>query len=162
MAAVPKDFYEVQKSQRVKSLALFFAVIAFYVVALGAIALALVLSFGLLLARGTFGAPHFWVRFMIFDLAAATVVAVLHFLDAKRNGPRYILKRLQAAVPDPADRYHKQFLGTLDGIRIAAGLPRVNGYVLPSFAINSLALIEGDGTPAVAVTEGLLLSLIHI
>lgn len=156
MTVVPRDFYEVQKSQRSKSLLLFFAVIAFYFVALGTIALALVLSFGLLLARGTLGAPHFWVRFVVFDLAAATVVAVLHFLDARRNGPRYILKRLQAAIPDPADRYHKQFLGTLDGIRIAAGLPRVNGYVLPAFAINSLALIEGDGTPAVAVTEGLL------
>ena len=156
MAAVPRDFYEVQKSQRAKSLSLFFAVIAFYFVAFGTIALALVLSFGLLLARGTFGAPHFWARFILFDLAVATIVAVLHFLDARRNGPRYILKRLQAAVPDPTDRYHKQFLDTLDGIRIAAGLPRVNGYVLPSFAINSLALIEGDGTPAVAVTEGLL------
>jgi Zn-dependent protease with chaperone function/Zn-finger nucleic acid-binding protein len=156
MAGVPRNFYDVQKSQRAKSLSLFSAVIVFYFVALGTIALALVLSFGLLLARGTFGAPHFWARFIIFDLAAATVAAILHFLDARRNGPRYILKRLQAAIPDPADRYHRQFLDTLDGIRIAAGLPRVNGYVLPSFAINSLALIEGDGTPAVAVTEGLL------
>ncbi len=156
MAAIPRDFYEIQKSQRIKSLALLFAVIGFYFVALGTIALALVLSFGLVLARGTLGAPHFWVRFLLFDLAAAAIIAVLHFLDARRNGPRYILKRLQAAIPDPADRYHKQFLDTLDGIRIAAGLPRVNGYVLPSFAINSMALIEGDGTPAVAVTEGLL------
>ena len=156
MAAVAGDFYEVQKTQRAKSLFLFFAVIVFYFVALGAIALALVLSFGLLLAHGTFGAPHFWIRFLLVDLAAATGVAALHFLDARRNGPRYILKRLQAAIPDPADRYHKQFIDTLDGIRIAAGLPRVNGYVLPSFAVNSLAVIEGDGAPAVAVTEGLL------
>jgi heat shock protein HtpX len=44
----------------------------------------------------------------------------------------------------------------VDEIRIAAGLPRVNAYVLPSFAVNSLAVIEEDGTPAVAVTEGLL------
>jgi Zn-dependent protease with chaperone function/Zn-finger nucleic acid-binding protein len=156
MSAVPKDFYEIQKSQRAKSLTLFAVMIFFYFAALGIIALALVLSFGLLLARVTLAAPHFWVRFLLFDLAAATLIAVLHFLDARRNGPRYILKRLQAAIPDPADRYHQQFLNTLDGIRIAAGLPRVNGYVLPTFAINSLALIEADGTPAVAVTEGLL------
>jgi Zn-dependent protease with chaperone function/Zn-finger nucleic acid-binding protein len=156
MGAVPRDFYEIQKSQRAKSLALFLAVIVFHCVALGVIALALVLTFGLLLAGGMLSSPQFWVRFLVFDVAAATVVAGLHFLDARRNGPRYILKRLQAAVPDPNDRYHKQFLDTLDEVRIAAGLPRVNGYVLPSFAINSLALIEDTGTPAVAVTEGLL------
>jgi Zn-dependent protease with chaperone function/Zn-finger nucleic acid-binding protein len=156
MVAVPRDFYEIQKSQRVKSLILFFIVVAFYFIALGLIALALVLSFGLLLSSGMLSASSFWIRFLVFDLATATLVAALHFQDARRNGPRYILKRLQAEVPDPGDRYHKQFLNTLDEVRIAAGLPRVNGYVLPSFAINSLALIEESGTPVVAVTEGLL------
>lgn len=41
-------------------------------------------------------------------------------------------------------------------MRIASGLPQVNSYIIPSFAINSMALIESNGTPAVAVTEGLL------
>ena len=156
MAALPRNFYEVQKSQRAKSLLVFAAVLAFHFVAIGLIALALVLGLGLLLPGGAFSSPHFWLRFLLFDLAAASLAAGLHFLDARKNGPGYILKRLQAAVPDPSDRYHKQFVNTLDEIRIAAGLPRVNGYVLPSFAVNSLALIEADGTPAVAVTEGLL------
>jgi Zn-dependent protease with chaperone function/Zn-finger nucleic acid-binding protein len=156
MGKAPRDFYEIQKSQRAKSLLLFGAVLAFHFIALGLIGLAFVLTFGFLLAGGIVHAPHFWTRFLLFDLAVAGLVAVLHFLDASRNGPRYILKRLQAEVPDVSDRYHKQFLDTLDEIRIAAGLPRVNGYVLPSFAINSLALIEADRTPAVAVTEGLL------
>jgi heat shock protein HtpX len=156
MAVPARDFYEIQKSQREKSLALFGVVVAFYFVALGLIALAFVLTFGLLLAGRMIAAPSFWARFVLIDLVAATIVGGLHFLDASRNGPRYILKRLQAAIPDPADRYHKQFLDTLDEIRIAAGLPRVNAYVLPSFAINSLAVIEEDRTPAVAVTEGLL------
>jgi Zn-dependent protease with chaperone function/Zn-finger nucleic acid-binding protein len=156
MAAPARDFYEIQKSQRAKSLALFGVVVAFYFVALGLIALAFILTVGLLISGRMLASSHFWIRFVLFDLAAATAVGGLHFLDASRNGPRYILKRLQAAIPDPADRYHKQFLNTLDEIRIAAGLPRVNAYVLPSFAINSLAVIEEDGTPAVAVTEGLL------
>lgn len=156
MAAVPRDFYEIQKSQRAKSLALFFVVLAFYFAALGIIALAAVLSLGLLLGGGTLSSPAFWVRFLAVDLATATLIAFLHYQDARRNGPRYILKRLQAAVPDPGDRYHKQFLNTLDEVRIAAGLPRVNGYILPTFAVNSLALIEDGRTPVVAVTEGLL------
>jgi heat shock protein HtpX len=156
MAEAPRDFYEIQKSQQAKSLLLFGVVLAFHFVALGIVGLALVLTFGLLLAHGMLASSGFWSHFFLADFVAAAFVAILHFQDARRNGPRYILKRLQAAVPDPDDRYHKQFLDTLDEIRIAAGLPRVNGYVLPSFAINSLALIEGRGTPVVAVTEGLL------
>jgi Zn-dependent protease with chaperone function/Zn-finger nucleic acid-binding protein len=156
MGAAPRDFYEIQERQRAKSLLLLLAVVGFHFLALGFIALALVLSFGFLIGGAVLASPVFWTRFLLFDLAAAVLVGGLHFLDARRNGPRYILKRLQAEVPDPEDRYHRQFIDTLDEIRIAAGLPRVHGYVLPSFAVNSLALAEGGGTPAVAVTEGLL------
>jgi Zn-finger nucleic acid-binding protein len=41
-------------------------------------------------------------------------------------------------------------------MRIAAGLPHVHPFILPAFAINSMALIEADGTPSVLVTEGLI------
>jgi Zn-dependent protease with chaperone function/Zn-finger nucleic acid-binding protein len=155
MSVPPRDFYEIQERQRAKSVLLFGAVLVFHFIALGTIGLSLLLVVGIF-AGGLFGSAHFWSRFLLIDFGAATLVAALHFLDARRNGPRMILRRLQAATPDPTDRYHKQFLDTVDEIRIAAGLPRVNAYVLPSFAINSLALIEEDGTPAVAVTEGLL------
>lgn len=153
---LPRDFYEVQKRQKRRSLVLFAAVLVFHFVLIGLVGLALLASFGLVLSTAWLRSPDFWPRFLAADLALATVVAALHFLDARRNGPRFILRRLQAATPDAADRYHVQFLNTLDEIRIAAGLPRVNAYVLPSFAVNSLAVIEEDGTPAVAVTEGLL------
>ncbi len=156
MARLPRDFYEVQRRQRRRSLFLFAAVLVFHFAFIGLVGLSLLATFGLVLSTGWLGSPEFWPRFLLADLVLATVVAGLHFLDARRNGPRFILRRLQAGTPDPADRYHAQFLHTLDEIRIAAGLPRVNAYVLPSFAVNSLAIIEEDGTPAVAVTEGLL------
>jgi heat shock protein HtpX len=156
MATRPRDFYEIQERERRRSLLLFAAVLVFHYAALGLVGLAFLATFGLIAGRGLLAAPGFWPKFLLFDLVIASVVAVLHFLDARKNGPRVILKRLQAATPDAADRYHVQFLNTLDEMRIAAGLPRVNGYVLPSFAVNSIAVIEEDGTPAVAVTEGLL------
>jgi heat shock protein HtpX len=156
MAMRTRDFYEVQERQRRRSLLLFAAVLVFYFVALGFIGLAFLASFGLIFHPGWFSLPSFWPRFLVLDLAVATFVAALHFQDARKNGPRFILRRLQAATPDVSDRYHVQLLHTVDEIRIAAGLPRVNAYVLPSFAVNSLAVIEQDGTPAVAVTEGLL------
>jgi Zn-dependent protease with chaperone function/Zn-finger nucleic acid-binding protein len=156
MATRPRDFYEIQKRQRTRSLFLFAAVLLFHFAALGLIGLAFLASFGLVFNATMLSSPSFWPRFLLFDLVAAAIVAAIHFQDARKNGPRFILRRLQAATPDAADRYHTQFLNTLDEIRIAAGLPRVNAYVLPSFAVNSLAVIEEDGTPAVAVTEGLL------
>ena len=156
MATRPRDFYEIQERQRRRSLPLFAAVLVFHFAALGLIGLALLATFGLLFGTGLAASPGFWPRFLLVDLAVALVVAFFHFQDARRNGPRVILRRLQAATPDASDRYHVQFLDIVDEIRIAAGLPRVNAYVLPSFAVNSLAVIEEDGTPAVAVTEGLL------
>jgi Zn-dependent protease with chaperone function/Zn-finger nucleic acid-binding protein len=152
----PRDFYDLQERQKSRSLFLFGFVLLFHFAAIGLLTLALLWSFGLFLGRETLGSPAFWPRFLLFDGAAAALVAFLHFHDARKNGPRFILHRLQAQTPDAADRYHKQFINTVDEIRIAAGLPRVNTYVLPSFAINSLAVMEEDGTPAVAVTEGLL------
>lgn len=156
MPRPPRDFYEIQERQKSRSLFLFGFVLLFHFFAIGLITLTLLWSFGLFLGRETLGSPAFWPRFLLFDGVAASLVAFLHFHDARKNGPRFILRRLQAQTPDAADRYHKQLINTVDEIRIAAGLPRVNTYVLPSFAINSLAVIEEDGTPAVAVTEGLL------
>ena len=156
MATRPRDFYEVQERQRRRSLPLFGAVLLFYVLAIGLIGLAFLATFGLVFRGGFLSSPGFWPRFLLADLAVAVVAAALHFLDARKNGARFILRRLQAQTPDAADRYHLQLLNTVDEIRVAAGLPRVNAYVLPSFAVNSLAVIEEDGTPAVAVTEGLL------
>ena len=156
MATRPRDFYEIQERQRRRSLLLFGAVLLFHFVAIGVVALALLASLGLVFRGGPLSSPGFWPRFLVFDLLVAAVVAALHFQDARKNGPRFILRRLQAQTPDAGDRYHVQLLNTVDEIRVAAGLPRVNAYVLPSFAVNSLAVIEEDGTPAVAVTEGLL------
>ncbi|HSA95900.1 MAG TPA: zinc metalloprotease HtpX, partial [Acidobacteriota bacterium] len=156
MAIRPRDFYEIQERQRRKSRPLFGAVVLFYLLAFGLIGLALLATVGLVFRGGLLTSPGFWPRFLLADLAVAVVAAGLHVQDARRNGPRIILRRLQAQTPDAADRYHLQLLNTVDEIRIAAGLPRVNVYVLPSFAVNSLAVIEEDGTPAVAVTEGLL------
>ena len=150
------DFYDVQRSQRTKTIGLFAVLLLFYVFAAGLAALALLLSAGLW-APGlrTLSGP-FLLKSGLAVLGFSLLVAFLHFSDARRSGAAYILKRLQAAPPEPGDRYHARFSDTLDEIRIASGLARVRAYVLPAFAVNSLALIEADKTPAVAVTEGLL------
>jgi Zn-dependent protease with chaperone function/Zn-finger nucleic acid-binding protein len=150
------DFYEVQRTQWRKSLLVFAGLTLFYFLAVGLIAAAVILSLGLFAAGPDFlSGPHL-VRLLLGVFAIALVVAVFHYLDARRFGAAYILKRLEAAPPEPSDRYHQQFANTVEEMRLAAGLPEVRAYVVPSFTINSLALLEADGTPAVAVTEGLL------
>jgi Zn-dependent protease with chaperone function/Zn-finger nucleic acid-binding protein len=156
MAQMKKDFYEIQSLQWKKSLFVFTALIFFYFAAVGLVSLAVVLSLGFFGAgRGFWTGPFMW-KLLGFDLLASALIAWFHFQDARRFGAGYILKRLEARSPDPSDRYHKQFLNTLDEVRIAAGVPKVNAYVIPAFAVNSMALFEADKTPAVAITEGLL------
>jgi Zn-dependent protease with chaperone function/Zn-finger nucleic acid-binding protein len=152
----PQDFYEIQARQWRKSLAVFFALILFYFFAVGLIALSVQATFGFVAPGPHFFSGSFWLKFVLGVLAASTLIAVFHFYDARKFGAQYILKRLLVRNPEPSDRYHLQFANTIEEMRIAAGLPRVNSYVIPSFAVNSMALIESDGTPAVAVTEGLL------
>jgi Zn-dependent protease with chaperone function/Zn-finger nucleic acid-binding protein len=149
------DFYELQRRQWQRSWLIFGALIGFYFMAFGLIALAVFASLGFLAAHDYLSGP-FLLKLLIGVLGAALFIAVFHFFDARKFGAAYIVKRLAAQSPDLADRYHKQFADTVEEMRIAAGLPQVKPYVIPSFGVNSLALIEADGTPAVAVTEGLL------
>jgi len=152
----PADFYEVQSRQWKKSLFVLAALILFYFLAIGLISLAVMATFGLLAAGPQLLSESFFLKMLFGVLAAAIIIAVIHFYDARKFGAAYILKRLEARNPDLSDRYHKQFANSVEEMRIACGLPRVNSYVIPFFAVNSMALLEANGTPAVAVTEGLL------
>lgn len=152
----PQDFYEIQRRQWKRSLLVLAALALFYFLAIGLIALAVLASVGLIITAPTLLSGSFLARFFLIILGFAFLVALFHFYDARKFGAAAILKRLDARIPDFSDRYHKQFADTLEEMRISSGLPRVHAYVIPSFAVNSLALIEADGTPGVAVTEGLL------
>lgn len=151
----PLNFYEIQRRQRHRSLVLFVVLIAFYVLSIGLIALAVFVSIGALAVPNFLSGP-FLAKLMLGVLAVSLIIAVFHYYDARRFGASFILKRLDARRPDLADRYHLQLANTVEEMRIAGGLPDVRPYVIPSFAVNSMALIEADGVPAVAVTEGLL------
>lgn len=149
-------YVEIQKGQWRKSLLLFGILIVFYYILLGFVALVAVLGLGLLLPGGGLTDGGSWAGFLLITGITAVSVAAFHFFDARRNGARFIRKRLQSAKPDSYDRYHQQFVNTVEEMRLAAGIPRVNSYIIPAFAINSMALIEADGSPSVLVTEGLL------
>lgn len=115
-----------------------------------------VLSFGLFLSSQALLSGSSLKTVILTTVVISLAIAVFHFYDARKFGAEFIRKRLQAKPPEPSDRYHKKFTNTVEEIRIASGLPKVNPYILPAFAINSMALIESDNSPSVIVTEGLL------
>ncbi|MBN2199879.1 MAG: M48 family metalloprotease [Candidatus Aminicenantes bacterium] len=150
------DFYEVQKHRWRISLA-FTAVLglvyllicsAFVFFALGAADLVLGDMF-----RVSSGLA---LRAFLWTAAGAVLLTLIQYVSARRSGAAFILKRLGAATPDRSDLLHVRFLNIVEEMRISSGLPRTNAYVLPFLAVNSLALVEADGTPAVVITEGLL------
>jgi len=155
-AKFSKDFYETQKQQWGKSLFVFFVLIFFYLFAVGFIIFACAAIIGLFIREKPLSSPDTLLALAFVSTVIALIIATFHYIDAKKHGAAYIRKRLLTQPPDRSDRYHKQFVNTLDEMRIAGGLPRVQSYILPTFAINSMALIESDGAPSVCVTEGLI------
>jgi heat shock protein HtpX len=153
---LPLNFYEVQRKQKRKSFFLLLFLFLFYFLAIGFISLVVIVSFGLILSKETLLSGVFLRKFLVFDTALSIIIATFHYLDARKFGASFILRRLDAQPPDLSDRYHKRFANTVDEIRIASGLPKVSSYIIPSFAINSMAVISADDTPNVIVTEGLL------
>jgi len=150
------DFYETQRKQWKKSLFLLLVLFVFYFCAIGFITFVFLLSFGVFFAETLF--PTSKTLMTIFPILAgiAILIAAFHFYDAKMFGAKFIRRRMQAEPPDLSDRYHKQFANTVEEIRLATGLPKVTPYIIPSFAINSMALMEANKTPSIMVTEGLL------
>jgi Zn-dependent protease with chaperone function/Zn-finger nucleic acid-binding protein len=151
-----KDFYETQRQQWQKSLFVFALMILFYLFVVGFVVFSFAAIVGLFLSEKPLSSTDTVLALAFASLVIALIIATFHYFDAKNHGAKFIRKRLQAKSPDLSDRYHTQFANTLEEIRIAAGLPAVNPYILPTFAINSMALIEPDGTPSVLVTEGLV------
>jgi Zn-dependent protease with chaperone function/Zn-finger nucleic acid-binding protein len=151
-----KDFYETQKQQWRKSLFVYTMMILFYLFVVGSVVFSSAAIVGFFMQEKPLSSTDTLLALTFASAVIALIIATFHYFDARNHGAKFIRKRLQAKAPDPSDRYHKQFANTLEEMRIAAGLPKVYPYVLPAFAINSMALIEPDGTPSVLVTEGLI------
>jgi len=149
------QFYEVQAEQKRKSLLILGILFLFYFAAIGLL-LVLLTWVVSLFSSGSLSVKGSWLEILTGSGAAGLFIGLFHYFDARQHGAAFIRRRLGAEFPDLGDRYHKRFSNTLEEMRLACGLPRVTPYVLPDFAVNSLALIERDGSPSVLVTEGLL------
>ena len=87
-------------------------------------------------------------------IAIAAVVAVGYVVVAYFAGDRMILGFSGARPADP--KTHLQLLNIVDEMRIAAGLPMPEVYVIDSNAANAFATGRDPEHAKVAVTEGLI------
>ena len=152
----PPSFWEIQKKQQRISLFLFLMLFIFYFLTVGLISGAVLITAGVFHPDFSFFAGSFFYKYIIVVFGIALGLAGLNFIQARKNGVRYILRNLRACSPDPEDRYHLSFLNILEEMKISSGLPGLRGYIIPTVNINSLSLIGQDGLPAIVVTEGLL------
>ena len=152
----PSAYWEIQGKQARLSLALFFMLFLFYLLTSGILTGIVFITLGFFLPTFNFLTPGALLKFAILTLVISTAVTMLNFFQAKKEGVRYILNNLGAYYPDPNDRYHLMFINVLEEMKLSSGLPELKGYVLPTVNLNSLSLLDVDGRPAVAVTEGLL------
>lgn len=152
----PPSFWEIQKKQQRVSILLFLMLFVFYFLTIGLTSGAILITAGAFLASFTFFASSFFYKYIIIVFTISLGLTFLNFIQARKNGVRYILKNLRACSPDPEDRYHLSFLNILEEMKISSGLPGLRGYIIPTVNLNSLSLIDQDGLPAIVVTEGLL------
>ena len=150
------NFYEVQRRHWRISLLFTSLLFASYFLAFALLAFIVLVAMDLALGRFFGLSWALLARVLLGSGLLALAVAVIQYISTRRSGAAFILRRLAAQEPDPSDRYHALFLNIVEEMRIASGLPKTKAYVLPFMAMNCLALVEADGTPAVVVTEGLV------
>ena len=135
---------------------MFGIILIFYFVSFTLVGLTILACFGLFQSMLVSFSSSSLTKLFLVSSVLAVIVGSFHFIEARRFGAAYIRHRLEAQPPDPKDLYHKRLINTLEEMSIAAGLPQVKPYVIPSSAINSLALVETKKPPAIIVSEGLL------
>jgi heat shock protein HtpX len=96
-------------------------------------------------------------QFGIGGIVIALAIAAVMAFSSYRFGDKVVLRvsRAQPADPEEHTRYHN----IVDGLCIAAGIPKPDLYVIPEQAPNAFATGRNPEHASVAVTQGLLETL---
>ncbi|HUP84964.1 MAG TPA: M48 family metalloprotease [Acidimicrobiales bacterium] len=117
---------------------------------------------------GGVGAATFVVVWLVFAVIGVPLVGVVvavgsavgAVLALDRSADDYALTRVGATPADPL--VHARFHNVVEGLCVAAGLPKPLLNVLEDEALNALALGRDPRTAALVVTSGLLEKLTRI
>jgi heat shock protein HtpX len=100
-------------------------------------------------------APELSVFFLIF----AGIFIAIYIYTTYNYGDRIVLSATKAKLVSEDDRKYAHLINVVDGLSIAAGIPRPKVYVIESDEINAFATGKNPETASVAVTTGLLKNL---
>jgi len=90
----------------------------------------------------------------LFLAVFATVFVLVDAWASYNFGDKIVLKSVKAYEPDP--KRHVYYINTIEGLAIAAGIPKPKAYIMPSKEINAFATGRDPEHASIAVTEGAL------
>ena len=93
----------------------------------------------------------------IYGLVGAAALAVVLSLGSFFGGDRLVLASTRAREVSPQDQ--PRLLNIVEGLSIAAGIPKPKVYLIPEQAPNAFATGRNPEHSSVAVTEGLLATM---
>ena len=100
-------------------------------------------------------APELSIIFLIF----AGIFMLVYTYGSYMYGDKVVLAATKAKLIKEDDRRHTHLINVVDGLSIAAGVPRPKIYVMESNEINAFATGKDPNHSSVAVTTGLLENL---
>ncbi|MBS3143250.1 M48 family metallopeptidase [Candidatus Woesearchaeota archaeon] len=90
-------------------------------------------------------------------IIVAAIIAIIFSLISYYSGDKIVLSMTKAKEANKKD--HAYLINAVEGLAIAAGIPKPNVYVIPGQQINAFATGRNPKTSSVAVTEGCLQKL---
>jgi heat shock protein HtpX len=116
------------------------------------------LIFGAIVLLGAVGyVLGLWYGNGIFGLVGAVALAVVLSLGSFFGGDRLVLASTRAREVSPQDQ--PRLHNIVEGLSIAAGIPKPKVYLIPEQAPNAFATGRNPEHSSVAVTEGLLATM---
>ena len=116
------------------------------------------LIFGAIVLLGAVGyVLGLWYGDGIYGLVGAVALAVVLSLGSFFGGDRLVLASTRAREVSPQDQ--PRLHNIVEGLSIAAGVPKPRVYVIPEQAPNAFATGRNPEHSSVAVTEGLLATM---
>jgi len=100
-------------------------------------------------------APELSIVFLIFSM----VIIFVYTYGSYNYGDRIVLAATKAKLVKENDRRYTHLINVVDGLSIAAGIPKPKIYVIESNEINAFATGKDPKHASVAVTTGLLKNL---
>lgn len=146
-------FVEIEKQKNWRIAVFFLVLLSLYFVILTTLSLSLFIIAPPLL----FLIKGFLFRYLLIVIAVSLLVASIHFYFSSFGAISFLKKNLGASNPDLEDGIHKRLKNIIDEVHVATGNKRkIDCMVIPSLAMNALAVDNFRGNAVIAVTEGLI------